>query len=174
MRRDWSTPKYHEEADKYSATITFEKDVVPVYAWFDGRTRSQFMGETIWRREDGAIPMMAPVGDRDDKDAQIHPFKLHRGVLPLLDGKQWLIPLQVEEFFAEGGLEHAVAAGAKTAYGIDDPRYTWVETIRYMGINHEVVPAAQALQCLDCHRAGGRLDWAALGYDQDPLEQAFD
>jgi hypothetical protein len=43
-----------------------------------------------------------------------------------------------------------------------------------MAINHEVVPAAQALRCLDCHREGGRMDWAALGYDGDPLAASFD
>ncbi|RLB62332.1 MAG: hypothetical protein DRH08_12640, partial [Deltaproteobacteria bacterium] len=129
MRRDWSTPKYYEEEDKYTATITFGKDVVPVYAWFDGRTRSQFMGEKVWRRKDGVIPIMTPVADRGDKKAKIYPFKLHQGVLPLLKDKEWLIPLEVEEFFADGELEHAVAAGAKAAYGIEHPEFTWVEVI---------------------------------------------
>ena len=111
---------------------------------------------------------------RGDEGARIQPFKLHEGVLPLLDGKEWLIPLQVEEFFADGDLEHAVAAGARAAYGIEHPEYTWVETVRYMGIYHQVVPADQALGCLDCHREGGRMDWQALGYDEDPLGRAFD
>jgi len=42
-----------------------------------------------------------------------------------------------------------------------------------MGIFHEIPPASSALQCLDCHRPGGRMDWKALGYDSDPLEKLF-
>ena len=174
MRRDWSTPKHHVEADKYSATITFGKDVVPHYAWFDGRTRTQLMGEKIRTRKDGKVAIMEPVAKKGDKGAQIRPFKLHEGVLPLLDDEQWLIPLAVEEFFGDGDLAKAVDEGAAAAYGVHHPEYTWVEVVRYMGINHEVVPADKALGCLDCHSDNGRLDWKALGYKKDPVLSKFD
>ena len=36
-------------------------------------------------------------------------------------------------------------------------------------VNHQVAPRAQALACGACHRAGGVLDFAALGY---PAERA--
>jgi hypothetical protein len=39
-----------------------------------------------------------------------------------------------------------------------------------MGIYHGVVPKENALNCLECHRPGGRMDWQSLGYDRDPLE----
>jgi len=48
-RRDRSKPVYNEEADKYSATITLEKDVTPVYAWFNGFTKAQLPGEPVSR-----------------------------------------------------------------------------------------------------------------------------
>ena len=54
------------------------------------------------------------------------------------------------------------------------PEIEWVETTRYMGIYHEVVPASSALECLDCHREGGRMDWQALGYKKDPMLRAID
>jgi hypothetical protein len=38
MLRDWSRPVYNQEADKWSATIQLEKDVKPVYAWYNGTT----------------------------------------------------------------------------------------------------------------------------------------
>ena len=41
--------------------------------------------------------------------------------------------------------------------------------LRYMGLFHEIPPAEDALQCLDCHSPDGRMDWQALGYDGDPL-----
>jgi len=174
MRRDWSTPVYHEIANKYSATITFGEDVVPVYAWFNGNTRLMKMGDPVHFNDDGTVTVMAPQGSRKDKKAKINAFKLHEGVLPLMSDTQWLIPLAVDEFFIDGDLDKAVRDGAEAAYGVEDPKYEWVQTKRYMGIFHEVQPAANALECLDCHREGGRMDWSALGYKKDPLLDAID
>ncbi len=174
MRRDWSTPKYHEEANKYSATITFGKNVVPVYAWFNGNTRLMKMGDKVEYNKDGTITIMAPQGSRKDKKAKINAFKLHEGVLPVWTEKEWLIPLAVDEFFIDGDIEKAVHEGAHAAYGIENFEYEWVETKRYMGLFHEVRPADKALQCLDCHSEGGRMDWKALGYKKDPLLDKMD
>ena len=169
MRRDWSTPKHHEIANKYSATITFGSNVVPVYAWFNGNTRLMKMGDPVRYNDDGTVTIMAPEGSRKDKNAKINAFKLHEGVLPLWTEKQWLIPLAVDEFFIDGNLDKAVQEGARAAYGAEHVEYEWISSRRYMGLFHEVRPADKALQCLDCHREGGRMDWQALGYKEDPL-----
>lgn len=169
MRRDWSKPAYNAEADKYTATITFEKDVRPVYAWFNGRTRAQLLGEPVNRLPDGSVGIMVPQGSRNDRDSKLFAFKLHRGRLPLLTGKNWLIPIAVEHFFSNGQIESAVKSAAKEHYGVNDAAFTWTETTRYMGIYHGVRPASQALQCLACHGEQGRIDWKQLGYKADPL-----
>ncbi|MEZ4386526.1 MAG: hypothetical protein R3D98_02915 [Candidatus Krumholzibacteriia bacterium] len=174
LRRDWSTPLYHPDGDKYSATITFGRDVTPGYAWFDGRTRTQFLGEPVKPLADGRVAIMQPACKPRGKGAKIHPFKVHTGRLPVLKDRRWLVPLKVEEFFADGDLAKAVREGAEATYGLADPEVEWVETVRYMGLYHEVAPAAQALTCLDCHREGGRLDWQALGYAHDPLLDDLD
>ena len=57
---------------------------------------------------------------------------------------------------------------------VRDVDYTWVETTRFMSINHGVEPAEHALRCLDCHGSDGRLDWSALGYDKDPMGDCLD
>ena len=54
-------------------------------------------------------------------------------------------------------------------HGVEPFDYEWVSVERYMGIFHEVQPADKALRCLDCHGPDGRLDWAGLGYEADPL-----
>ncbi len=174
MVRDWSTPKHHPEAKKYSATITFGQNMEPVYAWFNGNSRLSKMGEKVKRGKDGSVPIMIPEGRRKDKHSKLYAFKLHRAKLPVLKDEQWLIPIAVDEFFIDGDIDKAVAEGAAAAYGIHDPDFEWVETTRYMGIFHGVRPAAQALQCLDCHREGGRMDWKGLGYKKDPLLDAMD
>lgn len=169
MVRDWSTPKYHEDGNKYSATITLESNVVPAYAWFDGTSTMQKASEPVERNAEGKVVLAAPVGSRGAEGAKIAPFKLHRGKLPVLADRQLLAPIAVEEFFADGQLDHAIAEGIEHAFGEHDVEVEWVETERWMGIYHEVSPARQALQCQDCHREGGRMDWAALGYEGDPF-----
>jgi hypothetical protein len=169
MYRDWSKPEYQAEADKYTATIKLEQNVKPVYAWFNGNTREQLLGEPIERRPDGTVGMMVPQGSRKDPKARIYAFKLHRAKMPLLDGKNWIIPIVVEHVFPTGQIDPAVKQAAKETYGINNASYGWVETSRYMGIFHEVQPASKALQCLDCHGSPGRMDWKALGYPGDPL-----
>jgi hypothetical protein len=171
MVRDWSKPVYNPEGDRWTATIQLEKDVTPVYAWWDGFTRAQLPGEPIARvAPGGPVGMMVPQGGRSDPKARLYAFKLHKGKLPVLDGKNWIVPILVEHFFADGDIDAATKKAAKETYGVHDAKYTWTDTVRYMGVFHSVPPASQALECLDCHGPKGRLDWGALGYAEgDPL-----
>ena len=169
MVRDWSKPSYNAEADKYSATITLEKDVTPVYAWYNGFTRAQLPGEPVKWLEDKTVGIMTPEGSRDDPRAKIFAFKLHRGKLPLLAEKNWLLPITVEHFFAKGEIDPAVQTAAKTMYGLENVKYSWVYTTRYMGIFHGVQPKAKALKCMDCHGRNSIMDWKALGYKGNPM-----
>ena len=169
MRRDLSTPVFHEDGNRFSADITLESDVVPVYAWFNGTSYLQKMGEPVTVQDDGTVGIALPLGDREDENARIYPFKLHEGRLPVTRDTRWILPIAVEEFFVDGDLDKAIREAAESAYGIHDVQWDWVDTRRYMSINHEVVSSDRALDCLDCHRAGGRMDWAALGYPGDPM-----
>jgi hypothetical protein len=169
MSRDWSAPRYIEDLDKYAPTIDMQSDVTPAYAWWNGRTRHQLMGEEVKVQKDGTVYMMSPVGSKKDKTAKIYPFKLHLGRLPVLEDERWLVPIGVEEFFADGNIHHAVLEGGHYQYGREDFAYDWVDTKRWMGIFHGVVPAENALTCLDCHDEGGRMDWVGLGYKEDPV-----
>lgn len=169
MVRDWSKPFYDKEADKYSATITLQKDVTPVYAWFNGYTKAQLAGEPANILPDGSAGIMIPQGSREDPNAKIYAFKLHKGKLPLLAEKNWLIPITVEHFFSNGKIDPAVQSAAKEIYNISNPKYSWVDTTRYMGIFHGVQPKTQALKCMDCHGKTGIMDWNALGYKGNPM-----
>ena len=124
MVRDWSKTVYNTEADKYTADITLKKDVQRVYTWFNGFTREQLPGEPLTRLADGSVAMMAPQGNRKDATARIFAFKLHKAKLPLLENKNWIIPVTVEQVFPNGKIDPAVKSAAKEMYGIDDARYT--------------------------------------------------
>jgi len=170
--RDWSKPDFHEETDRYSATIQLAQNVMPVYLWFNGNTREQFLAEPLKKDTDGSIEMMVPEGSRSDPTSRIYAFKLHRATLPVLDGKQWVIPIEVEEFFQNGELDQAVKEAADKEYGIKNAQYRFHPTIRYMGIFHGVRPAKYALSCHDCHSVNSRMNWAQLGYKSDPAATA--
>ena len=66
-----------------------------------------------------------------------------------------------------GDLEAAVAAGLEASG--QEYSGSWKPAIEEMtfDINHSVAPAAEALQCADCHSENGRLDFVALGYDAE-------
>jgi hypothetical protein len=168
MFRDWSDINFDEKKGKYMYTQELEYDVEPVYAWFNGRSFAQVPGKPVQRNADGKITMILPQGDRNDPTAKIAPFKLHRGVLPVLKEQQWIAPVTTEELYHHGDAGKAVRDGVKNLYGLENVDFTWEETIRYMGIYHAVPPEEDALKCRDCHSAGGRMDWQALGYDADP------
>ncbi len=171
MIRDWSKAAYNQEKDKYTATITLQKDVTPVYAWFNGSSVATLPKRPVRVDASGRVTMMAPVGNRLDRAARIYPFKLHRGRMPLMTDRRWIIPMLVEEFFADGNVDAAVRNASRDFYDVPDPKYSWTDTVRYMGIFHGVQPAAKAVACLECHSPGGRLDWKALGYTGDPLSR---
>ncbi|RMF23345.1 MAG: hypothetical protein D6760_05545, partial [Deltaproteobacteria bacterium] len=164
--RDWSTPVWQEDRGRWYMKMVRRDHVVPVYAWFDGRTRMTLAGRPVTPLPSGEIPIAVPVGSRDDPRAKIYPFKVHRAKLPLLEGRNWLIPIVTEEYYAsaDGDITPFVREAAEKFYGVRDARFHWVETVRFMGLFHEVAPAEQALGCLDCHSPNGRLDWKALGY----------
>jgi Cytochrome c bacterial len=168
MVRDWSKPAYNKELDKYTASITFARDVKPVYTWYNGQTYEQLLGQPVRHMKDGTVGIMIPQGTRHDPNARIYAFKLHQGKMPVLEGKNWIIPIQVENFFSKGAIDPAVKGAAHEMYGVENASYRWVPTTRYMGIFHGVPPATKALQCVDCHGPDGRMDWKALGYKTNP------
>src|SRR5690606_8607023 len=81
-----------------------------------------------------------------------------------------LVPNVVNGFWSHHDWQKALEDGAKATGLAFIGNYTFVETEMYIGIHHEVVPAAQALSCSDCHSPNGRLDWVALGYQGDPMQ----
>jgi hypothetical protein len=169
MARDWSDIHFSDEKGKYVYNAVFDSNVVPAYAWYDGTSRSQLPQQAVQRDQSGAVMMAVPQGGKDDPDSRLFAFKIHRGKLPVLDVKNWILPITVDELYLHGDVDRAIKDAAESLYGIEDARYSWADTIRFMGIFHEVQPAEYSLGCLDCHGPDGRLDWLALGYDGDPL-----
>jgi hypothetical protein len=171
MRRDWSHAEAVAGEGRFEPAIELAKDVRPAYAWWNGEGRIARLDKPVTVGPNGKVSMYAPEGSIADRKAKISPFKYHTGKLPVEAATGLMIPVQVGPTFRTGNTMASATGGAKAFLGRElkaaDIRY--VEVDRWMGLFHEVVPKAKALQCGDCHGdRATRLDWKALGYKGDP------
>jgi len=205
LRRDYSTAGQDrpEIMDAYGmpgysknfGTLTWGKDLTPVYLWYDG-TRN---GSLVWDKIDPSAPVVlnAPVGEKRNPDARIFPFKAHTAVQPYdKENKTLAMPKLVEDYWVHFDWNRAITDGMKQVGLPYSGNYGFVETKMYSSLHHEVVPAKKALGCTDCHstqavtcvrchknakgmdlpehrqkiypEVAQRLDFKTLGYVDDP------
>lgn len=182
---DWSTAGSGQQAavdslgmrlfDDKKGTFRWAKDVMPSYAWYNGRAGQYTLGNTI--EPDGVTHLNWLQGNRLDPRAKIYPFKVMRGRQPYDKDARILV---VPKLYGEGGLwsngydwKAAIARGMEAVGLSFSGKYGFAETSAYWKINHMVAPAEQALKCVACHAPDGhgRLDWTELGYSGDPAKQ---
>jgi hypothetical protein len=168
MRRDWSRSEPVVGQGRFEPHIEFKTNVTPVYTWWNGTGTLGLLDEPVKPGPNGKVALYRPEGSITDPRAKIHPFKYHEARLPIDDDTKLMIPVAVGLVFRTGNNAAGVKAGAKNWFGQDVANIGWIETERYMGLFHEVVPKKDALKCAACHSTGGRLDWKALGYKGDP------
>lgn len=184
---DWSTAGQDREVendqygkpryDKKKGDFVWGRNVTPAYAWYNGKAGAYLTGDTI----DPARPTVLswPEGNITDMAARIHPFKVHEGkqiydtvhgylITPKVFGKKG----DPDAYWVNFDWNKAAAAGMKASGLPFSGEYGFAPTVMYWSINHMVVPADQALGCLDCHGDQGRLDWKALGYKADPMRDS--
>jgi hypothetical protein len=172
LRRDWSRAEEVKGEGRFEPHIEFATNVKPAYAWWNGKGTVALLGEPVKPGPNGKVSMYRPEGSIADPKAKISPFKYHTGKLPVETATGLMIPVQVGPTFRTGNTMASALGGAKGFRGkeLAAADVSYVEVDRWMGVFHEVVPKAQALKCADCHGAGGRLDWKALGYRGDPMK----
>jgi hypothetical protein len=152
---------------KMKGLLIKRQDVAPVYAWYNGKHRRYLMGNPV--NEKGATVLNPPAGDRSDPEARITPYKLFSGIQPSDAVEGYLIiPKLWDGFWKHFDWDRAARDGMEAAGLAYSGKIRFVETRMYWRINHEVVPAEEALSCTDCHRPEGILDFKALGYREDP------
>ncbi len=154
MTRDYSQPILDEETGLYGPQVSIESDMIPAY---------------LWQQEHQMESPSRPVGSIDDPDARITPWKPLEITAPHDAETGMPVALKQDVYKVTGDLDAAVAAGIE-ALGQDagsSGEWEAVIELLYLGANHQVAPPAQALQCVDCHADGGRLDFVALGYEEE-------
>ncbi len=139
--------------------MRWEKNVKPEYFWFNGSIVTLTAKDKIDPSK--IVAVSRPVGDKDDENSLIFPFKVHRGKQPYdRINNRLLTPLVSgpEGFWTTFDWESALLTGAEATELPYSGKFDFVETTYTFPITHMVAPAESALTCFECHMRGkGRL-----------------
>lgn len=156
---------------KHKGTFTWDMNVTPVYAWYDGTISRYLKGDKI-PEDVQTVSMSHPSGDISSASAKIYPFKVHRSRQPMDSTYRYLlVPHLYKGLWEHLDWQKALEEGAKGSGLPFSGSFQFIETTAYAAINHEVAPRDHALKCNDCHFGSTRLDWQDLGYPGDPAEK---
>jgi len=176
MSWDWSKSGKLKDGKKYKTKDEFgqfdymtikgqmkwDKNVAPEYLWYNGVIKSTTAKDLIDPAQ--TVKVSWPEGDREDPDARIYPFKVHRGVQPYDKvNRTLLVPLLSGK---DGYWEHldwdkALSLGQASLGLPFSKEFDFVATDYVFPITHMVAPKEQSLTCTECHSKTGRL--AQLG-----------
>jgi hypothetical protein len=152
-----------DSTNRYEPVRTFATNVRPAYAWFNGLSYFYEFGTSITLQSLGRYLMAYPLGAIPDSSTKIHAFKLHQAKVGYDLGARRQIPVKSKVLWETGNVDQALRQGAAEV-GWNIAGYSFATAQRYFSLYHEVAPAANALQCADCHVSTGRLNFKALGY----------
>ena len=151
LSRDYTQSVYNETSGLYGPTHEMGSNLIPDYYWWNGRMASP--------------PI--PVGSMDDPDSRITPWKDLSFTVPFDAETDTPIYIKQGTYKITGDLEKAIAAGVEASGQEYSGSWEAVTEEMSFDVNHSVAPAAEALQCANCHSPEGRLDFVALGYSQE-------
>jgi len=181
MDWDWSTAGKDEVPEgvdgkvvrykKSVGTQIWKTNVEPTYHWFNGKAEISLIGDKI----DPTVPtrLAYPLGDINDKSAKIHPFKIHTGKQIYDTKNMYFITNHIygsDGFWDTADWQRSAKIGMEVSGLPYSGEYGFAPTEMYWRIDHMVAPKEEALKCLDCHGDDGRMDWKALGYKGDPMD----
>ena len=160
--------------DSKKGDFTWEQNVTPYYGWWNGQTNYLTPADTI----DPSAPVVLTAYQGSLGDGKIYPFKQFLGVTPYDAGNNVMAvpnlfpaPKETDDgaYWKAWDWEAALSTGMEYAGYEFSGEVGFVETEFYWVQNHMVAPAANAVQCQECHTADGRLDFAALGYAEEDV-----
>jgi octaheme c-type cytochrome (tetrathionate reductase family) len=165
--------------DKKKGTFVWENNVRAEFLYFDGKWDRMMINVNDQYTETPVV-FAAPTADYTTPGAMIYPFKKMIGnQVADANNNTMLVP---HLFGSKGGpnaywgaydWDLALQDGAARTGQTYSGEFEFVDTVMYLSVNHEVAPKEEALgvnsNCADCHIVGV-VNWAALGYDGDPLQ----
>lgn len=148
----------HEIYNSKKGDFRWRDNVVPEYVWFNGIVDYTLLGDRI--DPSGIVPINRFRGGADDANARIWPVKVMRGKQPYDKvNLTFAVPhtTGVDGYWKTFEWKPALAKGMAAAGMPFSGDYGFVETTMLWPINHMVSPKEEALGCIDCHAANGRL-----------------
>lgn len=144
-------------------------DIEPVHLWDDATDQVYSRGQKIQPQE---LTVLQQPGPRSNA-SKLAPFRVLYAT-QLYDSKyRYLIsPLlqpDGEVLFPDTGWDAIARRGMEALVLPYSGQFSFTATATYRRLNHGVAPAAQALDCLDCHGGAGRIRWQQLGFAGDPM-----
>ena len=132
--------------------MKWAKNVRPEYSWYNGAIKSVTARDKI--DPAGVVKVSWPAGDREDPEARIYPFKVHKGkqpydkvnqtlLMPLLSGKQG--------YWNTLDWNEALTVGQASMELPFSGEFHFVETTYVFPITHMVAPKDHSLSCSECH-----------------------
>ena len=155
---------HHDRYDSNKGDFTYESDVVPEYAWVNGKVKYTLLGDPV--NTQGVTRINEYGGSPTDGASRIWPLKVFRGKQPYdLETRSLLVPHTAvgygekddSGFWANYKWDAALKAGAEAAGRPFGGKFDFVSTEMSWPITHMVAPKADALTCPQCHSKSGRL-----------------
>lgn len=161
-------------------SFTWASNVAPDYVWFNGSVIWTELTNTINPAQMNKLNQLQ--GNKDEARARIIPVKRFTAIQPYdVVSNTLVIPhlfaLNANDTTAywkgynwTNAINTGMAAVGKTFSG----QMGWASTEMYWVQNHMVAPKEQALTCIDCHTANGRIPFAKLGYEPNRVAHLQD
>jgi hypothetical protein len=138
---------------RYEAERTEGMILTPELLPYDGISYFYKLGTTLTKQvSEGGINRYLIAGPNSvaggSTSGRLYPFKVHTGLMAV-DAKRRLIPINSLELWGNAKLVPALG-------GYGAVPFTFVETVRYLGVYHQVAPKEAANDaCIQCHGPGG-------------------
>ncbi|MBZ0178471.1 MAG: tetrathionate reductase family octaheme c-type cytochrome [Melioribacteraceae bacterium] len=194
MYWDWSTAGKLKDGKPYSeedslgnhtylsikGSFEWGNDLEPDYIWFNGTADHYLLGDKI-KDTTQALVLNQLYGSYEDRTAKIIPVKIHMAKQIYDPINMYLIqPHLYSSHEGEGAFWKDFDWDKANKIGMEkiglpySGKYSFIETMMYWPVNHQVSPKEESLQCTDCHtRENSRLadltDFYMPGRDYNSL-----
>ncbi|MCL6472279.1 MAG: hypothetical protein K6T91_05640 [Firmicutes bacterium] len=128
------------------------KEGYPTYFWFNGTATDKNL----------------PVGSRTDKKAKIFPFKVIT-VISGVDPNTKLPVASAAGVYSKTGDFAAAVKAAAASKGLPEPKWIPLKSNKVQQLDHQIQKIG--VKCNDCHAKKGIMDFKALGYTDQEIEE---
>ncbi len=150
---EFGKPTYHTKKGNF----VWAKNVVPEYQWFNGSIEHLTVNDTIDPSK--PVKINQPVGDKEDPNSRIFPFKVHRAKQPYDKVNKNLVIMQLfpkgkddkTAYWKNWDWNTAIAFGMEYAGLKYSGEFDFVETEYVFPTTHMVAPKDNVVACSECH-----------------------